>query len=317
MGEIIMTTVVKKRKGFDILSNHAPSKSSLSAEALGVLWYLNSKPDGWKVLEENVRARFNFGRHKYLKIMKELREAGYVWKKCYRNNQGKFVYVSYIYDEPQSEKTEVRFSDHGSTAVGFSDVGKPDHIDNTEIDNTDNTPPTPQGGSGASSPDPQSDTDENHPLFDLIQYFYKAVDITPPRIKTAHYAAIGKFLKSYFGDSEITRESAERAIDMALAYAEANDLTITRPQSIQNLGPQARNHNPAETEAKGQADAMWQRIEAYLDTPASRHHDGFGKWWAVQDDLMQATIRALGGRRWIEDRPNVWDFKAAVAEVSR
>ena len=45
-------------------------------DALAIWCYLQSKPQNWIVLEDQVRSHFNIGRLKYLKAMRCLREAG-------------------------------------------------------------------------------------------------------------------------------------------------------------------------------------------------------------------------------------------------
>jgi len=45
-------------------------------DALAIWCYLQSKPQNWIVLEDQVRSHFNIGRLKYLKAMKCLRKAG-------------------------------------------------------------------------------------------------------------------------------------------------------------------------------------------------------------------------------------------------
>ena len=45
-------------------------------DALAIWCYLQSKPQNWIVLEDQVRTHFNIGRLKYLKAMRCLREAG-------------------------------------------------------------------------------------------------------------------------------------------------------------------------------------------------------------------------------------------------
>jgi hypothetical protein len=84
---------------FTIVSNELlAEKNPLSWEATGVLVYLLSKPDNWKV---SIAALTNIGKSgktKIENILKELKQLGYIVGK--RHHTGKYDY--YVYDTPQS-----------------------------------------------------------------------------------------------------------------------------------------------------------------------------------------------------------------------
>lgn len=50
----------------------------LSAEARGVLWYLLSKPDDWKIIPADLEAEFDLGRDKVKTILRDLRAHRYI-----------------------------------------------------------------------------------------------------------------------------------------------------------------------------------------------------------------------------------------------
>ena len=53
-------------------------QSDLSAEALGVLVFIASKPNGWRFSPTDIRQRFSFGRDKWQRIAREMRAAGLI-----------------------------------------------------------------------------------------------------------------------------------------------------------------------------------------------------------------------------------------------
>ena len=70
-------------------------------DALAIWCYLQSKPQNWIVLEDQVRSHFNIGRSKYLKAMKCLRTAGLYRVVRLKDDQSRFCgNVFHIYPFP-------------------------------------------------------------------------------------------------------------------------------------------------------------------------------------------------------------------------
>ena len=67
------------------------SYDSLSIEAMGSLMYWLAKPPGWQPSVSELAKTWGFGREKAQRIMKELKEAGYVKKSQARSIKGQFV----------------------------------------------------------------------------------------------------------------------------------------------------------------------------------------------------------------------------------
>jgi len=87
----------------------APNKlindKRLSAEGLGMLLYLLSKPHNWKIITSQLSERFDIGKDKTHKIMRELRECGYSTREFERNENGHIVgQFIVIYDEPLADE---------------------------------------------------------------------------------------------------------------------------------------------------------------------------------------------------------------------
>ena len=117
-------------KNYSIVNNAMVEEHGLSFAAKGLLVYLLSKPAHWKVTDRHLATVGSDGRHAVQSMLHELEIAGYLVRERKRDEHGRFVWVSVVYDEPKStllesgnDPTMVRFSIHG-----LSSHGKPNHI---------------------------------------------------------------------------------------------------------------------------------------------------------------------------------------------
>lgn len=83
---IIRATHDKEHPYFMIVRGVAQNKA-ISYEALGLLTYLLSKPDDWKIVPEDLK-RVGCGRDKVYKLLKELEAAGHIIQKRQEAAQG-------------------------------------------------------------------------------------------------------------------------------------------------------------------------------------------------------------------------------------
>lgn len=107
-------TIIREKRdhGYFSASNIPAQDERLSWEARGVLFYLLSKPDDWKVIVKNLQQ--NCGRDKVYNILSELEKFGYLEKKEQRQN-GKFGGVVYtLHEKPLPEKPNTVKSDTDS-----------------------------------------------------------------------------------------------------------------------------------------------------------------------------------------------------------
>lgn len=80
-----------------------PQDKTLSYEAAGMLWYLLSKPDDWKVIISDLE-RPTAKRDKVYRILKELKEKGYIHRARVQNVDGTFTWDDYrVYEVPVDE----------------------------------------------------------------------------------------------------------------------------------------------------------------------------------------------------------------------
>lgn len=105
----IQRKAITSEQPFTVFSNELLN-TKMSAEALGVLVFLISKPSNWKVLPGPLGKQFGCGRDKIYRIMGELIELGYATREADRDYVGKITGWNYLVSnekQPLPEKPEV------------------------------------------------------------------------------------------------------------------------------------------------------------------------------------------------------------------
>ena len=104
---IIMSKIVlkKKKNPFVIMSKTALNDKCLSWKAKGIIAYLLSLPEDWKVYIEDLKNRSKNSRDSTRSGVNELIKAGYIHRKPLKRTNGQFAgYEYYIYEEPTSQQ---------------------------------------------------------------------------------------------------------------------------------------------------------------------------------------------------------------------
>ena len=97
-----MTQTIRRaarRHRYVIVDQAAVEDTRLSWAARGLLAYLLSRPDDWKVLVNDLKKRGNLGRDGIYALLRELRSAGYVRFERHRDDRGRMRGGSYIVSE--------------------------------------------------------------------------------------------------------------------------------------------------------------------------------------------------------------------------
>lgn len=148
----------RRETGYKQLSIHAPQNVQIGPDALAILWYLLSKPDGWKIKETDLRKRFGKydehgqlikprGRDWYQNAMRQLSKAGYIFREKKRGPGGMFIWTSWIADVPvdwETELTTTGIPGYGRAPLPDSPVtaepydGQPAHIDTIDFKYSEN-----------------------------------------------------------------------------------------------------------------------------------------------------------------------------------
>ena len=89
-----------RRERFTVVSNAALEDSRLSFQAKGLLVYLLSKPDGWRVSREHLATVGTNGISSVRAILTELEECGYLSRVRKAGEHGHFTWESIIHENP-------------------------------------------------------------------------------------------------------------------------------------------------------------------------------------------------------------------------
>lgn len=116
----------KRSKNFSVISNAVFSDGVLSFQAMGLLAYLLSKPDNWKIspaqlAEVTSGTAKKTGKEGVYNILKELKNAGYIETKKHASGQLDYL----VYDEPQSQKPHTAKPDQAKPKQGKPDTANP------------------------------------------------------------------------------------------------------------------------------------------------------------------------------------------------
>lgn len=116
-----------KPERFTVLANDVVRDQRLSFKARGILIYLLSMPDNWRISTQHLRKMAPEGRDSILSGLKELEHAGYL-RRARRQDPitGRWGWEQTIFDRPVDNP-----GDLSTTENGKSDSGKPGHIRNT------------------------------------------------------------------------------------------------------------------------------------------------------------------------------------------
>ena len=136
------------RQRFVMIDHRAVEDEGLSWAARGLLAYLLSRPDDWKVLVGDLRRRGNLGRDGIYKLLRELRDTGYIRYQAHRGADGRLrggtYYVSEIPLTPHAD-----FPDSVSQDAVSPDPGKPETLLNKDFDKKRTKPTTTTNKQGS------------------------------------------------------------------------------------------------------------------------------------------------------------------------
>ncbi|PTJ07764.1 replication protein [Staphylococcus simulans] len=106
--------------------------SNISWKAKGILLYLLSRPDDWKIYETELKKHATDGRDSLKTGIKELEEAGYICRTRIRDEKGHFKEYEY---QVFKLANQVGNSHLGNSYLGDSHLGKPDTTNNNSTNN--------------------------------------------------------------------------------------------------------------------------------------------------------------------------------------
>jgi len=90
----------KSKDPYTRVSNRAINDERLTEGPLAILLYLLSKPDDWRYRAKDVQRRFDMGRDKLRRCMKELKDLGYVTQITTSEGDKAIILVTLFYEAP-------------------------------------------------------------------------------------------------------------------------------------------------------------------------------------------------------------------------
>jgi hypothetical protein len=96
---------LEKTEHYARIANSVFEDRRLSWEARGLLGYILSKPDDWKVRLFDLVARGPAGEHKLRRMLRELEAAGYLYRRRYRRADGTFEWIVIVLEHPSLART--------------------------------------------------------------------------------------------------------------------------------------------------------------------------------------------------------------------
>ena len=192
----------KREHNYTVVSNKVYDKNQLSWQAMGLLGYLLTKPDNWKVMVADLvnvtkDTKKPTGKEGVYNIINELKEKGFISVR--KNSDGSTDYT--VYDEP------IQQSNHENPNQGKPNQGKPNQAEpnqaeptlvNTEYKQLLNI--TKDGDVGVEVSEP-SVTDE--PTNSNIFGDFPMTDDWEPKDKTAFDAKLRRSQIPSLGDKRI------------------------------------------------------------------------------------------------------------------
>lgn len=103
MSEKECKTIFKIHNGsFTVVPNELVNNPELSLKAKGIMLYLLSKPDGWRVRVNDIMKHCKDGRDSIYSGLSELKKNGYLVLHQERNSKGQIVaFIYHVYNTPQ------------------------------------------------------------------------------------------------------------------------------------------------------------------------------------------------------------------------
>lgn len=131
-------TIVTRRSGFAAIPNQAMRDEAISIEARGLLALMMGMGDRWTFRSKDIAKRCGVGKDKYQRMVRELKDAGYLEITAKQNEDGRLDGHDYIiHDCPDGRKTRL---------AGELDGEEQSHLRIPTLKNTNSKTPIPPEG---------------------------------------------------------------------------------------------------------------------------------------------------------------------------
>lgn len=196
MSDNIEIEIGPKKEFFSWLPNYLVNDPNFSADALACALYLNGKSAGWRARPFDIRKRFGWGRHTWLKVAKELKDYNLLHEK--KIAEGTILWFAF---------PEVGMAANSKESIDppsdFRTVRKPTVGKSNPLDNKDNT-----------NKDLINNKDNALSENDISLIFDKLWEIYP--LKKSKQQALEAFYKILKGKGRGEAENVAKTIWLAL-----------------------------------------------------------------------------------------------------
>jgi hypothetical protein len=152
-------TIIRATKNADnpyvVLRKAVPQDKELSWEARGMLSYILSQPDNWKVIPKNLEQKC--GKSVVYRILNELISAGYINREAKRDKNQRFVsWIYEVYEVPQPKKT----TEKTDPLPTNPEMAQPEMENQDALLSTDSLPSTKKDYTSGVADVPSADADK-------------------------------------------------------------------------------------------------------------------------------------------------------------
>lgn len=185
-------TIVKRSRveNFAIVPNSVTEDTRLSFEARGVLCYLLAKPDTWQIRVSDIQKQGGFGRDKAYRILKELRDVGYLVLEVNRNDKARITSQTYIVYDVAGVSEKLR-SENPTT----------DNVQKPRPENPDTVSPDKENTHGIINKD-------NKQIPSLMSETGSDATTTKPKARNTYPELFDQCWKEYPTDANMSKKEA-------------------------------------------------------------------------------------------------------------
>ena len=247
----------KRTQNFTIINNKVYERHVLSWQAMGMLGYLLSKPDDWRVVVPELvnvtkDTKKQTGREGVYNILKELEEKGYLTRK--KNKDG--TVDSFIFDEPKTGGLESAHPNEARPNEAQPNEAQPDVLIRTErqqeLNNKNNYFVAAEACAAAPDDKPAEKTTakrraKNRDADDLALLTEYGVSVqTAEDYLTIRKAKRLPLTKTALLQIQAEANKAGLTVEQALVYAIGNGWASFRAGWLQNrMGNAAKTNEPS------------------------------------------------------------------------
>ena len=247
----------KRTQNFTIINNKVYERHVLSWQAMGMLGYLLSKPDDWRVVVPELvnvtkDTKKQTGREGVYNILKELEEKGYLTRK--KNKDG--TVDSFIFDEPKTVGLESDRPNEARPNEARPNEAQPDVLIRTErqqeLNNKNNYFVAAEACAAAPDDKPAEKTTakrraKNRDADDLALLTEYGVSVqTAEDYLTIRKAKRLPLTKTALLQIQAEANKAGLTVEQALVYAIGNGWASFRAEWLQNrMGNAAKTNEPS------------------------------------------------------------------------